>query len=514
MSAFRPTPRRLVRRLAAGLAVSVVVVALAACSSSGSGGSATGSAGSTLNLGLIGSVNDTPFPYAAQSTVGEGAIWTNTLDTLTDLDDKGVLKMGLAESFTPNADNTVWTVKLRPGVKLHSGATFGADDVIFSIKKMFELKDSFGAITQISGFVSPDRIKKIDDLTVEFTLSKPYGVFPSAWSYEQLSMIGKTSTEKKVDGTGPFTIDSFAANQQASLTRFDGYWGDKPGFTKLDVFFFADQQAIVNALQGGQIDVTSAVPLSNVDALKGAGIEFVKSESATHLTLDMRTDVAPFNDPRVRQALQLIVDRDAVVKTAYNGYAKVGNDVDLATGCPAPDLPQRTQDLQKAKQLLTEAGQPNLNVDLVTDGAFQGMSEVAQLINQDAAEIGVTVNVKTMDTGSLLDKWLQWPFVINVVGSQYLSSMPGHLLPDGQDNASHWNNADFASLADELFNTPDTAKQCAVISKLQAVQYADSPSIIPAQPLDLTPHSARVKGLRPDPFGRTSEAFAGVTVSD
>ena len=234
-------------------------------------------------------------------------------------------------------------------------------------------------------------------------------------------MIGKTSTEKKVDGTGPFTIDSFAANQQASLTRFDGYWGDKPGFTQLDAFFFAHQQAIVNALQGGQIDVTSAVPLSNVDALKGAGIEFVKSESATHLTLDMRTDVVPFNDPRVRQALQLIVDRDAVVKTAYNGYAKVGNDVDLATGCPAPDLPQRAPDLQKAKQLLSEAGQPNLNVDLVTDGAFQGMSEVAQLINQDAAEHGVTVNVKPMDTGSLLDKWLQWPFVVNVVGSQYLT---------------------------------------------------------------------------------------------
>ncbi|MBS1698327.1 MAG: ABC transporter substrate-binding protein [Actinobacteria bacterium] len=517
MSASHSTPRRFRRRAAAGIAATVLVAALSACSSPGSAGSGSDSSGAgqgTLNLGLIGSVNDTPFPYAAQSTVGEGAIWTNTLDTLTDLDDKGVLRMGLAESFTPNADNTVWTVTLRPGVKLHSGATFGADDVIFSIGKMFELKDSFGAITQISGFVSPDRIKKIDDLTVEFTLSKPYGVFPSVWSYEQLSMIGKTSTEKKVDGTGPFTIDSFAANQQASLTRFDDYWGEKPGFTNLDVFFFADQQAIVNALQGGQIDVTSAVPLSNVDALTASGIEFIKSESATHLTLDMRTDVAPFDDPRVRQALQLIVDRDAVVKTAYNGYAKVGNDVDLATGCPAPALPQRAQDLQKAKQLLAEAGQSNLNVDLVTDGAFQGMSEVAQLINQDAAEIGATVNVKTMDTGSLLDKWLEWPFVVNVVGSQYLSSMPGHLLPDGQDNASHWNNAEFAGLADQLFNTPDSAKQCDVIAKLQAVQFADSPSIIPAQPLDLTPHSKRVQGLKADPFGRTSEAFAGVTVAD
>ncbi|MBS1672744.1 MAG: ABC transporter substrate-binding protein [Actinobacteria bacterium] len=517
MSATLSRSRRLTRRLVAGLTAAVVVGALAACSSPAQDAGSTGAAGAgtgTLSLGLVGSVNDTLFPYAAQSTAGEGAIWRNTFDTLTQLDNKGVLQMGLAESFTPNADNTVWTVKLRPDVKLHSGATFGADDVLFSIKKMFELKDSFGAITQISSFVSPDKVKKIDDLTVEFTLSTPYGIFPSAWAYEQLAMIGKTSTDKDVDGTGPFTVGSFEPNRQASLTRFDDYWGEKPGFDKLEVYFFADQQAIVNALQGGQIDLTSAVPLSNVDALKASGIEFLESDSATHLTLDMRTDMAPFDDPRVRQALQLIVDRDAVVKTAYNGYAKVGNDVDLASGCPAPDLPQRKQDLQKAKQLLAEAGKSDLNVDLVTDGAFQGMSEVAQLINQDAAQIGVTVNVKTMDTGSLLDKWLQWPFVVNLVGSSYLTSMPGHLLPDGQDNASHWNNADFANLATELFNTTDTTKQCAVIEKLQAVQYADSPSIIPALPKDLTPHSARVKGLRTDPYGHTSESFAGVTVTD
>jgi len=506
--------RRLARRILAGLSAVTVVTALAACSAGSSGDDASADAGGTLNLGLVGSVNDIVFPYASQATVGEGAIWDNTYDTLTKLDNTGKLQMGLAESFTPNADNTVWTVKLRPDVKLHNGGTFGADDVIFSVEKMFELKDSFGALTQISSFVDPNKIEKVDDLTVKFTLKEPYGVFPDAWSYDQLAMIGKDSTQDKPDGTGPFTVDSFAPNQQATLKKFDGYWGDKPGFDTLNIFFFGDQEAIVNALQGGQIDLTASVPLANVDALKSAGVKFLKSDSATHLTLDMRTDIAPFDDARVRQAMQLMIDREAVVKTAYNGYAKVGNDVDLSTSCPAPDLPQRTQDLAKAKQLLAEAGQSNLNVDLVTDGAFQGMTETAQLLSQDAAQIGVKVNVKKMDTGSLLDKWLKWPFVINVVGSEYLSSMPDHLLAAGQDNAAHWDNKEFAALATKLFNTPDGSDQCSVIAQMQKVQYDDSPSIIAALPEDLTPYSPRVHGLKTDPYNRTATTYAGVTVSD
>ncbi|GAB3804659.1 ABC transporter substrate-binding protein [Humibacter antri] len=505
---------RFLRRALAGVAALAVVAALAACSSgtSNAAGSTGASSADALNLGLVGSVNDKVDPYASQASVGEGAIWRNMYDLLTYLDDKGKLQMGLAQSFTPSDGNKVWTVKLRPNVKLHDGGTFGADDVIFSVKRMFQLKSTFGAITQISPFVDPDQITKVNDLTVRFTLKEPYGVFPNAWSYEQLYMTGHDWTPENPDGTGPFTMKSFVPNRQATLTRFDGYWGKKPGFRTLNVYFFSDQQAIVNALQGGQIDLTNAVPLANVSSLKASGIQFLTSDSATHLSLDMRTDIAPFNDPRVREAMALIIDRQAVVKTAYNGYGKVGNDMDLGGGCAAPDVTQRKQDLAKAKQLLAAAGQSHLSVDLVTDGAFQGMLETAQLLSQDAAQIGVTVNVKKMDTGSMLDKWLQWPFVVNVVTADYLSGVPDHSLPGGQDNASHWNNAQFNSLAGTLFNTTDASQQCSLEQQMQKIQHDDVPSLIAAYPLDLTPHSSRVHGLQTDPFGRTSRTFGGVTV--
>jgi len=377
---------------------------------------------------------------------------------------------------------------------------------------MFALKDSYGAITQISDFVDPNGVTKIDDHTVRFTLKEPYGVFPNAWSYPQLYMTGKDWTEQNPDGTGPFTMKKFAPNQQATLEKFDGYWGRKPGFKTLNIYFFSDQQAIVNALQGGQIDLTNAVPLANVDTLKASGIEFLKSDSTTHLSLDMRTDIPPFNNPKVRQAMELIVDRPAVVKTAYNGYAKVGNDYDVDASCSAPDLPQRAQDLNQAKQLLAAAGQSHLTVDLVTDGAFQGMLETAQLLSQDAAQIGVTINVKKMDTGSLLDKWLKWPFVVNIVTTDYLSGVPDHSLPAGQDNAAHWNNAQFNTLATKLFNTTDQKEQCSIVQQMQTLQHNDAPSIIPAYPEDLTPHSSRVHGLQTNRFGQTYSTLGGVTV--
>lgn len=501
--------------LAATAAVVALAVALSGCSggTSASTGKAGGSSdGGTLNLGLVGSTNDEVWPYASQDTVGEGAIWQNSYDLLTNIDGKGKLQMGLATSFEPNADKTVWTVHLRQGVKLHNGGTFGADDVIFSVKQMFADAKTFGAITQISSFVDPNKITKIDDSTVQFTLKTPDGIFPEAWAYHSLAMLGKDSTPDKPDGTGPFTVTSFQPNQEAKLTRFDGYWGTKPKFKTLDIYFFQDQQAIVNALEGGQIDVTNAVPFSDIAELKEDGVKFLESDSATHLSLDMRTDIAPFNDPRVRQAMELIIDRTQVVKTAYDGYATLGNDYDKGSSCPAPDVPQRKQDLTKAKQLLAAAGQSHLNVDLVTDGAFQGMMETAQLLSQEAAQIGVNVNVKKMDTGSMLDKWLQWPFIVNVVTVDYVSDVPDHLLPAGQDNASHWNNATFVGLSNQLMNTTDAAQQCKLITQMQKEEYEDSPSVIAAYPKDLTPYSARVHGLQTDMFGRSSYTFGGVSV--
>ena len=127
------------------------------------------------------------------------------------------------------ADGKSVTWKLKRGVKWHDGKPFTADDVIASIKYMMDKANNFVVSSQID-FINPDALRKVDDLTVEFTLNRPYGLLANAFADNDMRMRG-LADDGSVVGTGPFTLDSFTPGQEARLTRFDDYWGDKPGTT-------------------------------------------------------------------------------------------------------------------------------------------------------------------------------------------------------------------------------------------------------------------------------------------
>ncbi|PZG56020.1 hypothetical protein C1I98_02285 [Spongiactinospora gelatinilytica] len=495
-----------------GLALMLVTAATVSCSPPAEPTASTPGGGSgTLTLGVVGSTKDMLYPYAPQQTISEDALWQNTLDQLTAYAPDGSITYALAESMTPNKSLDVWTVKLRPGVKLHSGKTFGADDVIFSVKSLLT-EEGYPFASNLD-FVKPDGQKKIDDLTVEFHLKRPFGPFAAAWAYSAFKMIGAGSTKDKVDGTGPFTVKSFSPGAQAVLERFDAYWGTKPGFSTLNVHFFQDQTAITNALRGGQINVAPSVPFSDAKALESAGVKVLKSDSMNVLSLDMRTDIPPFNDNRVREAMKLIADREQIASNAFGGFAKPANDYNGASAsCPAPDVPQRAQDLARAKALLAEAGKSDLKVELVTDGAFPGMMELAQLFAQQAGEAGVTVTVRKMDVATLLNKWLEWPFIINITSSPMINAITDHLLPNGGNNAAHFDDPEFKKIAGDLFASGDVGRQCGDIQKLQKIQWERGGNLIAVTSQDLTIHTANVRGLQPDLFGRSAFRYGGVSV--
>ncbi|MBB5625908.1 ABC transporter substrate-binding protein [Sphaerisporangium krabiense] len=490
----------------------LVAAATVACSPpEKTGAESAGGDSGQLSLGVVGGTKDMLYPYAPQQTISEEVLWQNTLDQLTMYAPDGSVKYALAESMTPNKKLDVWTVKLRPGVKLHSGKTFGADDVIFSVRSLLTEKGyPFAANLD---FVDPDGQKKVDDLTVEFHLKRPFGPFAAAWAYSSFKMIGASSTKDKVDGTGPFTVKSFSPGAQAVLERYDAYWGTKPGFGTLNVRFFQDQTAITNALRGGQIDVAPSVPFSDAKTLEAGGVKVLKSDSMNVLSLDMRTDIAPFKDVRVREAMKLIVDREQIASNAFGGFAKPANDYNgVSSSCPAPDVAQRAQDIAKAKQLLAEAGQSDLKVELVTDGAFPGMMELAQLFAQQASEAGVTVTVRKMDVATLLNKWLEWPFIINITSSPMINAITDHLLPKGGNNAAHFDDPEFNKIAADLFASSDADQQCGDIQKLQKIQWERGGSIIAVTSQDLTPYTTRVRGLQPDVLGRSAYLYGGVSV--
>lgn len=500
------------RRLALGLTGALALGALAACAPGS--GQLSGSIDGSLTIGMVGNTKDELQPYSAQNSVSGGALYQQIYDGLTRYDAQGEVVFDLAESMTPNDTLDVWTITLRKGVKLHNGEEFVADDVIESIEYMLDPENAFAPSTQIS-FVDPDGLTKIAEYTVEMRLLRPFGPVPDAFADDRLAMrsIDGASVDEPV-GTGPFVLDSFTPGQQATLTRFDDYWGETTGVEKLTFSYLQDQPAITNALRGGQIDIAYSVPFTEVQALEAEdGIEILASDSASYQLLEMNMDEAPFDDPNVREALRLVVDRERIVNNAFGGYATVANDfIGNNTSCEAPDVPQRAQDIERAKQLLAEAGAEDLTLELVTDGAFPGMMEVGQLFAQDAQKAGVTVKVKKLDVATFLNRWLEWPFMIGFTSNPYLVTATNHFLPGGEENATHMDDSEYNALADELYATADPDEQCKIVTQLQAIEHERGGDIVAAYSQSITAYRDRVQGLEPDLFGRTAFQLDGVTV--
>lgn len=503
--------RRRGRRLTMLVTGLVVAGLLSACAPPADQQQASGD---TLILGMVGNTKDEQQPYSKQNSVSSQAIYNQLYDGLTGFDEKGAVQYDLAESMTANEALDVWTIKLRQGVKLHNGDEFVADDVIDSLNYMLDPDNAFAPSSQL-GFIDPDGLKKIDDHTVEMTLKQPYGAVPDAFADDRMAMRSvRGASVEEPEGTGPFTLDTFTAGEQATLTRFDDYWGDKPGFEHLTVQFLQEQQAITSALLGGQIDVAYSVPFTDVGTLKDElGIEVLASDSASYLLIEMNTAIEPFDDPRVREAMRLIVDREKIRDNAYGGYATVANDyIGNNTACAPPDVPQRTQDLERAKRLLDEAGVKDLKLELVTDGAFPGMMETGQLLAQQAAQVGVTIKVRKLDVATFLSRWREWPFLIGFTSNPYLVTATNHFLPGGEENATNFDDAEYTAVAEKLYATDDPTEQCRYVAELQAIEHDRGGDIVPTYSQVITAYRDGVTGLQEDLYGRTAYRLAGVSV--
>ncbi|OJX65209.1 MAG: hypothetical protein BGO95_07115 [Micrococcales bacterium 73-13] len=469
---------------------------------------------STLVYGAIGGANDTAQPYLSDLSTMSVAIQNQLYEGLTRLGTDGAVEMALAESLEPNDTLDVWTVHLRPNVKKHDGTPFTSDDALWSLDYILDPANAYSAAAELA-FVDPAGLKKIDDLTFEIHLNKPYGPFAATLASFRLPMAGKGASADNPIGTGPFKLESAdSTGQRYELTRFDDYWDQKPGFEHLTMVAFNDQAALVNALRGGQVDVVGAVPFTEVKALEATpGLDVLVSENAQKVFLSFRVDLPPFDDVRVREAMRLIVDRQQMVDVAFGGFASIANDINgNNTSCPPPDVPQRKQDIAKAKQLLADAGVSDLTVEISTDNGFSGMMEMIQVFAQNAADAGVTVIPNQLDTATFLNKWTEWPAVASVAQNIYFAIPTRYYLAGGGNNTSHWADPEYAEIAAKLYATADPDEQCEYITELQRIEYERGGDVIPVYPQAITVHSEKVKGLQQDLYNRSSYRFNGVTI--
>jgi peptide/nickel transport system substrate-binding protein len=400
----------------------------------------------------------------------------------------------LATSWSPNTDGSVWTFKLRPGVMFNNGEAFNADAVVTSVERLVDPKNGSNALSAFKGVLSPGASRKVDDLTVAFHLDAPNGNFPYVLSSDNYNLVMLPASytgnyEQSFVGTGPFKIDKYIPKVGASFVRNDAYWGPKALLDRVEFTFFSDMAPQVLALQGGDVDMLAQMTVADGRAiLANPKFKVISAKSSAHEQVHMRCDSGPFTDKRVRQALALSINRKALVRGLFQGKATVGNDSPFASVFPSADplVPQREQDLVKARALLEQAGVgQGFSVTLTTE-EFLEIPDYAVLIQSFAKKIGIKINLHIESTAAYYGKavfgnsdWLDSTLGITDYGNRGVPNVTlnAPLVSTGTWNAAHFKNPTYDGLVADYVKALDLSGQRAVSGKIERLLLDETPVI-------------------------------------
>ncbi len=424
----------------------------------------------------------------------------------------------LATKWTPSKGGAVWTFTLRPNVKFHDGSPMTADDVVYTFQELSNPKNASNALSTFAGVLKPDGVVKVDSATVAFHLEAPNGNFPYLVSSDNYNAIivpkgtdfGKW--QKTFMGTGPFKFQSYTTNVGANFVANPDYWGGAPNLESTAFTFYTSQQPQILALQGGQVDVIVQFVVQGAQALlNNSSYNIIKLKSANHRELSMRNDQAPFTDKRVRQAIALSLDRPGMVQALLQGFGVVGNDSPFSPKFPSTDtsIPQRTQDLTKAKQLLQAAGHGGGFTTQLATEQYEEIPQLATVIAEAASKIGVKINLKVENQASYYGKatfgnsdWLDATMSLVDYGDRGVPNvfLNAPLLSDGTWNAAHFKNPTYDNLVKQYTAAVDLQTQRQIAGKIQTLLLDETPLIIPYFIDGLTATSTSVKGVVPTPI--------------
>jgi peptide/nickel transport system substrate-binding protein len=427
-------------------------------------------------------------------------------------DPKDGLQPKLALSWEADETAKRWTFKLRPGVKFHDGRTVTAKDVAASFERLVDPASGSSALSAYKGILSKGGTKVVDDETVAFELDQSNSNFPFYVSSDVYNAVILPADyagdfEKNFNGTGPFKLDSFRPKQGASFVRNPDYWGDKALPDRVEIKFFDDEQAQVLALQAGQLDVIPSTTRLELAIEGNPNFKLLSVQASSHDEVHLRTDQAPFTDKRVRRALALTIDRDAVVKGLLKGRAIAGNDTPFAPIFPSadPSVPQRKQDIAEAKRLLGEAGVPNgFEVTLTTERAYD-IPDYAVLIQNFAKKAGIDIKLNVLPQDAYYGSatfgsspWLDSNLGITDFGHRGTPDifLNATLKSTGAWNAAHFKNPDYDALLIEYGKARDLQAQRQAAGKIQTLLLDETPLIISYFSQYSRIVSSKVEGVR------------------
>jgi peptide/nickel transport system substrate-binding protein len=479
-------------------------------------GMAAPSFAQTLTIGVRGGPESLDPHFSALGTQAEAA--KHIFDTLVWSNDDLQLEPALAESWKV-VDDTTWEFKLRKGVKFHDGSDFTAEDVKFSIERIPVVSGPTTTTIYVKRVAS---MEIVDPLTIRMKTDGPAATLP--YDFVRLFIVShkigaaarneEFNSGKAAIGTGPYKLVSWTPKGDLVLERFDPYWRGPSYWQRVVRKEIPNDSSRLAALKAGQVDLINYVAAADYLTLqKDPKIKVIKGDSVYVMNLqpDLREPSPkiydnngapaaknPLRDPRVREALDLAIDRQTMVEVVLEGLGKPANQLmPVAFFGASPKIPPKPFDVNKAKSLLTAAGYPQgFKVDLhCTNDRLPGDGAICAALGQMFAKIGVTANVNAISRTVYFPAQARGEYTLFMNGWGTLTGEGSYTLGSlvhtndaatklGPFNRTSYSNPEVDKTIQEAVKTLDDAKRRALFEKAMEISMADR-ALIPVVVLEV-----------------------------
>lgn len=436
-------------------------------------------------------------PAQELSNVGSRVNWT-PYDTLIRRDflNGDVNVPHLAESWARTSD-TVLELKLREGVTFHDGSPFTADDVVFTFDRLFNAADDSDLVEARTYFATFDKVEKIDDFNVRITTNAPDPVLLNrlaswgSWivSKNYIESVGQDEFQRTGNGTGPFKFTSFTPDNEIVLERYDGYWGDLPPVKKITFRVIPEVAARVTALVNDEVQLITNVPPDQVASLEEHDNVEVRDVVLSNVhVLVYNTHQPGLSDKRLRQALNLGIDRQLLIDTIWQGKARAKHSHQFPEYGVLfnPDRPLTPYDPVKAQQLVDESDYNGEHLTYRTRNGYYTLSvEAAQAIVPMWQSIGIDCEVIISEDAAPLEE----QYITNWSNSSILADPDGCLVrgwgPGSARQAQVWDAPqEFNDLANQARSTLDEQVRYDCYQRMLDIWEDDAPGTVLYDPAE------------------------------
>ena len=426
-------------------------------------------------------------------------------DRLMDLDENGVPQPMLAESWERPDDKTI-IFHLRKGVKFHNGDEMKASDVKFSLERALASPEVSHILAGING------VEVIDDYTVKVTTEKPMAAILNNLSHITIAILSERATKEAGDkfgqnpvGSGPYKFVSWQSGDRVTLEAFPEYWQGEAPVKNVVYRNIVEETNRTIGLETGELDIIYDIQGLDKNKLRDDE-RFVLIEgpqvSMTYLGFNMKK--APYDNPKVREAISYAIDQKPIIDTVFLGAGEAGNSIIGPNVWGYYDVEKYTQDIEKAKALLAEAGFPDGFKAKIWVNDNPVRRDTAVILQDQLKQIGIDLTIETVEWGAFLDGTARGDHEMFLLGWGTVTRDPDYGMYEliststmgAAGNRSFYSNPTVDKLLEEGKTELDPEKRKAIYKEIQEIIRKDIPMYMILYPTQAVATQKNIKGFK------------------